>query len=172
MGGNGRYSQASKWDDRVGHYVVSKDRARPNVKQVVEVTRPGKLPSKPYPFRRGHGYSRKEPQPDCDWTRLVVRDTKTGYYSWPRPRDVWYIGPDPDGEVVLCPDPPIAKHLGKTQKLEQEIRGLEFKEKGYQALCEDLLVLFHHSHKDEYCDHEIGEVLAPYKERLKKLKEL
>jgi len=158
MANSSRFHEASVWDERVGHYVVSKDVKRPNPKEVVEVTRPGKLPSKDYPFRQGHGYSKKEKSPDCGWTRLVVCDLVTGFYSWPRPRDVWYIGTDPKGEPVLSDDPPILKNMTKVE--------------GLTLLCEDLLLLFWRSHCKEYGDDEINETLQPYRERLHKIKNL
>lgn len=140
----------------VGHYVRYKDPKNPDARKIVEVTKPGHMPSKDYPFRHGRGYT-KDKRPDPGYARVVVQNVRTGGFSWPRCKEVWYLGTDPDGPPLdKNPVPAVAKNIGKVE--------------GLTLLCEDLITLFHHSHMDEPL-HEVQEVLQPYRERLQKIKD-
>ena len=140
----------------VGEYAVMKNKRYPGARKIIEVTPPGHLPSKDYPFRQGKAYT-KETRPDPGFARLVLQHTETGNYSWPRCKDCWPLGSDPTAQPVKKP------------KEESKIHRHMYKAEALTLLCEDLIQLFHHSHMDEPL-HEVQEVLQPYRERLHKIK--
>jgi len=145
----------ARWE--IGHFVKSKNKEMPDPKEIIEITWKGQLPSKDYPFRQGKGYS-KETIPDPGFTRVVVRNVNNGTYSWPRAKDLFYLGDSPDNEPIKLPKEktPVLVNIAKRDAL--------------ILLVEDLFTLFSLSHIDQYHQSEINETLAPYKARLEKLK--